>query len=66
MRSPLHLLSKESTSPFLEVLIPSIFHWMLVDSEMNACTSHVISAKDIINPRPTGGNIGGWYLTDLA
>jgi hypothetical protein len=60
MRSPLHLLSEESTIAVLEVLVLSIFHWMLVGSEMNACTSHVIYAKDIIYPRPIGGNTGGW------
>jgi hypothetical protein len=60
MRSLLHLLSEESTSAVLEVLVLSIFHGMLVDSEMNAGTSHVISAEDIIYPRPTGGNTGGW------
>jgi hypothetical protein len=60
------LLPKESTSAVLEVMVLSIFHWMLVDSEMNACTSHVISAKDVIYPCPTGGNIGGWCFTDLA
>jgi hypothetical protein len=32
----------------------------VVDSEMNAGTSHVISVEDIIYPRPTSGNTGGW------
>jgi hypothetical protein len=39
---------------------------MLVDSKMNACTSHVISAKDVIYPCLTGGTTGGWCFTDLA
>jgi hypothetical protein len=66
MRSPLHLLIKESATVIFKVLVLSILHWMLVDPEMHACTSHVISTKDIIYRGLTAHNASGWHLADLA
>jgi hypothetical protein len=66
MRSPLHLLRKESATAILKVLVLSILHWMLVDPEMHACTSHVIFTRDIIYLGLTGRNASGWRLANLA
>jgi hypothetical protein len=66
MRSPLHLLRKESATAILKVLVLSVLHWMLMDPEMHACTSHVISTRDIIYPGLTARNARGWRLADLA
>jgi hypothetical protein len=33
---------------------------------MHACTSHVISTRDIIYPGLTGRNASGWCLANLA
>jgi hypothetical protein len=66
MRSPLHLLWKESATAILKILVLSILHWMLVDPEMHACTSHVISTRDIIYLGLTGRNASGWCLANLA
>jgi hypothetical protein len=48
MRSPLHLLCKESAAAILKVLVLSILYWMFVDPEMHACTSHVISTRVVM------------------
>jgi hypothetical protein len=66
MRSPLHLLHKESATAIFKVLVLSILHWMLVDPEMHACTSHVISTRNIIYPGLTARNASGWRLANLA
>jgi hypothetical protein len=39
---------------------------MLMDLEMHACTSHVISIRDIIYPGLTACNARGWRLADLV
>jgi hypothetical protein len=39
---------------------------MLMDPEMHACTSHIISTRDIIYPGLTARNASGWCLADLA
>jgi hypothetical protein len=66
MRSPLHLFRKENATAIFKVLVLSILHWMLVDPEMHARTSHVISTKDIIDPGLTGRNASRWCLANLA
>jgi len=66
MRSPLYLLGKESATAILKVLVLSILYRMLVDPEMHACTSHMITTRDIIYPGLTGRNTGGWRLANLA
>jgi hypothetical protein len=69
MWSPLHMLPKESATAILKVLVLSILHWMLMNPEMHAHLSHVISTKDIIYPGRTcrkTRNTNGWYLTNLA
>jgi hypothetical protein len=66
MRSLLHLLRKESATTILKVLVLSILHWMLVDPEMHACTSHVISTRDIIYPGLTDRNACRWRLVNFA
>jgi hypothetical protein len=50
----------------LKALVLSILHWMLVDPEMHACTSLVISTRDIIYLGLTGRNASGWHLANLA
>jgi hypothetical protein len=64
--SPLHLFLKESTTAILKALVFSILQWMLVDPEMHARTSHVISTKDIIYHGLTGHNASRWYLANLT
>jgi hypothetical protein len=66
MQSPLYLLRKESATVILKILVLSILHWMLVDPKMYACTSHVISTRDIIYPDLTGRNANRWRLANLA
>jgi hypothetical protein len=66
MRSPLHLLRKESATTILKVLVLSILHWMFVDLKMHTRTSHVISTRDIIYPGVTGCNASRWRLANLA
>jgi hypothetical protein len=66
MRSPLHIVTKESSTLIYKVLVLSILHKMVMDLEMQAFTSHVISAKDIIYPRLTSRNTSGWCLANLA
>src|SRR5450759_739968 len=66
MRSPLYLLGKESATAIFKVLVLSILHWMLVDPEMHACTSHMIITRDIIYPGLTCRNTSGWRLANLA
>jgi hypothetical protein len=66
MRSPLHLLCKESATAILKVLVLSILHWVVVDPEMHARTSHVIFTRDIVYPGLTGRNASGWCLANLA
>jgi hypothetical protein len=66
MRSPLHLLHKESATAIFKVLVLSILHWMLVDPEMHACTSHVVSTRNIIYPSLIGRNASRWHLANLT
>jgi hypothetical protein len=66
MQSPLYLLPKENATAIFKVPVLSILHWMLMDPEMHARTSHVISAKDIIYHGLTGRNASGWCLAHLA
>jgi hypothetical protein len=65
MRSPLHLFPKESATVIFKVLVLSI-HWMLMDPEMHARMSHVISTRNIIYLGLTGCNASGWCLANLA
>jgi hypothetical protein len=66
MRSPHHLLRKESPIAILKIMVLSILHCMLVDPEMHACTSHVLSTIDIIYHGLTARNASGWHLADLT
>jgi hypothetical protein len=66
MRSPFHLLPKESLTAIFKILVLFILHWMLKDPELHARTSHVISAKDILYPGLIGCNASGWCLANFA
>jgi hypothetical protein len=66
MQSSVHLLSKESSTSIYKVLVLSIFYGMLMDPEMHARTSYVISTKDIIYLGLTNRNASGWCLAHLA
>jgi hypothetical protein len=60
------MLRKESATVILKVLVYSILHWMLVDPEMHACTSHVIFTRDIIYLGLIGRNTSGWRLANFS
>jgi hypothetical protein len=60
------VLLNELTRPFLDLLVFTNLHRMLMKPQMHASTSHVSGSKYIIDSGTTCCNIDRWYFTDLA